>query len=110
MSLGRKFRSDSQRRSWTEVLLASSALLALLVARNALPDFPKVPSAQSAASAVSHHDQRPRFDHGPQWSAPADRFLPRPPVAESSHLAPRPQRFLALQTKGFHYNRPPPIG
>lgn len=91
-------------------MLASVALLAVLAARNVLPQFPKAPGDHSALSADSHHDQRPRFDHtGSQWSVPSDGFLSVPPTAESAHLTLAPQLFSALQTKGFHYNRPPPI-
>jgi len=108
MWLGRHFRSDRHGAIWAAVAFA--ALLSVLAARNVLPDFPETPGAHSTISADSHHDQRPRFDHtGSQWSAPADWFLPTPPVAESTHLTPAPQLFSALQTKGFHYNRPPPI-
>jgi hypothetical protein len=110
MSFDRQSRSDARARIWVRALLAPTALLALLVARNSLPDFPRAPSVHSAVSVVSHHDQRPRFDyHGSQWSAPADRFLPLPPVAESFHLASLPQLFSKLQNKRVRYNRPPPL-
>jgi len=110
MWLGRYFRSDRQRTIRIRAAVAFAALLAVVGARNVLPDFEKAPGVHSAISADSHHDQRPRFDHtGSQWSAPADRFLPTPPVAESPHLTPAPQLFSTLQAKGFHYNRPPPI-
>jgi hypothetical protein len=92
------------------VFLAFAALFALLAIRSAPPDFPKPTSIRhSLFSAVSSHSERPRFDaSGLQWSAPVDHFLPFPPVAGSAHLAPFPQLWSALQSKGFHYNRPPP--
>jgi len=110
MWLGRNFASDSQGRILVRTVVTFTALFAVLAARNVLPDFGEASGVHSTISAHSHHDQRPRFDHtGSQWSAPADRFLPTPPLAESAHLTPAPQLFSALQTKGFHYNRPPPI-
>lgn len=93
------------------------AALALLVARNIPPEFSKIASLQQSAtssvslvSAVSTHDQRPRFDcSGLQWSSPVNRFLPLPPAATSSHLRPPSQIFPALHVKGPHCNRPPPV-
>src|SRR5579863_409831 len=103
------------RRGQREVIqsrafLALVALFALLAIRTAPPDFPKPPSLDhSSVNTVSSHGQRPHFDSdGLQWSAPVGHFLQIPPSAESAHLAPTPQLWSAIQTKGFHYNRPPP--
>src|ERR1700683_4368988 len=95
---------------WTQAFLAFAALFALLVIRSAPPDFPRPPSLhQSSFNSVTGHSERPRFDSsGLQWSAPVSRFLPFPPAAYSAHLTPVPQLWSALQSKGFHYNRPPP--
>jgi len=110
MSLERHFRSGNHGTMWIRAVLACAALFALLAARNVPPDFPRAPCVHSTVGTASHHDQRPRFDNsGLKWSAPAASFLPTPPVAESAHLAPTPQPFSTLQTKGFHFNRPPPI-
>jgi hypothetical protein len=110
MSLDRHFPSGSYRTIWIRAVLASIALLAVLAARNVPPHFPSASRVHSAASADSHHDQRPRFDNsGSKWSAPADSFRPVPPTPESAHLTPTPRLFSTLQTKGFHFNRPPPI-
>ena len=94
----------------TQAFLAFAALFALLVIRTAPPDFPRPPSLHhSSVNAVSSHDERPRFDSGGlQWSAPVGHFLPFPPAADYGHLNPVPQLWSALQSKGFHYNRPPP--
>lgn len=94
----------------TRAILVFAALVALLLIRTAAPDFPKPPSLHhSSVNAVSSHEQRPHFDsEGLQWSAPVGHFLPFPPAAESAHLTPAFQPWSALQTKGFHYNRPPP--
>ena len=106
------------RQTFIRALLALPALLALLVARNVPPDFPKVsnlecPSSScvSTLSATSSHDQRPRFDcNGLGWSVPVAQFLPFPPAAVSTHLTSASQLFPTLHLKGFHYNRPPPLG
>jgi hypothetical protein len=95
---------------WSQALFAFAALFALLVIRNIPPDFPNPPSLHhSSVTDVSNYGHRPHFDSdGLQWSAPVSHFLPIPPAAESAHLTPAPQLWSALQTKGFHYNRPPP--
>lgn len=74
------------------------------------PDFPEPLSLHRfLVSSISSHDQRPGFNAGGSgWSAPFSRFLPFPPVAVSAHLVATSQRWSALQTKGFRYNRPPP--
>ena len=110
MSLGRHIWSGSHGTTWLRTVLASLALFTVLAARNVAPDFSKAPSVHSAVSDDSHHDQRPRFDDsGSKWNAPAGTFQLVPPTDKSAHLAPTSQLFSALQTKGFHYNRPPPI-
>jgi hypothetical protein len=91
-------------------VLASVALLAIFAAREVPTDFPHATDLASTSSADTHHDQRPRFDNsGSQWSAPAAIFVPFPPSAESAHLTFAPKFPSTLQTKGFHFNRPPPI-
>jgi hypothetical protein len=101
-------RSSGRTSIWARAVLASVALLAVLAARSVPPNFPEGSSFQSKVSATSHHDQRPRFDHsGSKWSAPADSFLLVPPATESPRLAPTPRLSFTLQSRGFHYNRPP---
>ena len=110
MSLGRQFLGYARARVGIRPLLACTAFLTLIVARNALPHFPKAPSAQCAARAVFHHDQKPKFDHhGPQWGVPRAAFLPGQAAPESPQVALIPQLFSTLQSKGFRYNRPPPV-
>jgi hypothetical protein len=99
------------------VVIGIAALFALLVARSNPPEFSKIAPLQHSAmsnvslvSAVSNHDQRPRFDcSGLQWSAPVSALLPFPPSEISSHLTSPSQIFPALHIKGTHFNRPPPI-
>jgi hypothetical protein len=111
MSHERHSRNSAGRTVWVRTVLALVAFFSVLAARNVLPCFPTLLNSHSALSADSHHDQRPRFDNtGSQWSTPAGLFLPAPPAAEAEPLTPQPQLFSALQTKGRHFNRPPPIG
>jgi hypothetical protein len=101
----------------THAVLVVAGLFALLVARVLPPDFAKVEAplssinALSTISAVSSHDQRPRFDcNGPHWNVPIREFLPFPPMAKARHLTSALEIFPALSVKGHHYNRPPPLG
>ena len=91
------------------VVFASVALAALLAARNFPPEFLNTLSTHCHISAGSHHDQRPRFDRdGPQWSAVPDRIQIALPLIEAATFEPLAQTLFVLQTKGRHYNRPPP--
>ena len=115
MSLARHPRNGGQEASRVYAVLGTAVLFALLVARNVPPEFPKTASLQhsstsnSLISALSSHDQRPRFDcSGSQWSAPVKGFLPFPPAEALSHLTSPSQIFPALPVKGPHFNRPPP--
>lgn len=109
MSLERHFRSDRRAVVWSHVLLGAVALFAILAARSAPPDFVRIASAQSGISAVSDHDQRPRFDcDGLEWNTPVAVFRAPLPV-ESARLGPPARLLLRFQPKGFHYNRPPPV-
>ena len=110
MSLERHIRSGSHGRIWIQAGLACVALFAVLAARNVPPDFFKSPCIHSSISAASHHDQRPRFVHSSsEWGVPDNNSLRVPPADKSAHLTPAPQPFFTPQTKGLHYNRPPPI-
>jgi hypothetical protein len=109
MSLERYFRNGSNGTIWIRSVLASILLFGLLAARD-VPSHFFCASGFHSASSDSHHDQRPRFDHAAwDWSAPVGTFFLFPPAGESAHLMPSPRLFSTLQTKGFHFNRPPPI-
>ena len=104
-------RSNRREAIWFQAVVAFATLFALLAIRNAPPDFLKLPSLHhSSISVVSNHTQRPHFDFdGLEWSPPVSVFLPFPPTAEPAHLTSCAQRLSPFETKGFHYNRPPPI-
>jgi hypothetical protein len=93
-----------------QAVLASVLLSVLLIARSTPPSFPQGRSGNASYRAITHHDERPRFDHNhAQWSTPEKTFLFVPPAFESAHAAPDLQLVLRLKTKGFHDNRPPPF-
>jgi hypothetical protein len=95
---------------WMDGLLGIVAVFALLVGRSVPPDFA---SASVLHSSVIHtfasHHQRPRFNcDASKWTVPANFFVALPPAGEAAPIGLSPQLFSNLQTKGFHYNRPPP--
>ena len=92
-------------------MVASAALFAFLLIRNAPPHCPAQWSIhRSSIKAVFHQGHRPHFDSDRfDWSAPAKPFLPYLPGAESPYCNCVSRVASALQTEGIHYNRPPPI-
>jgi len=92
-------------------MIALAAVFAFLAIRNVPPKFPQRPSIHhSSINAVFNHGHRPHFDSDrPQWSSPAKAFFPFSPAAESQDLNSASQGLSALRTKGFRYNRPPPL-
>jgi hypothetical protein len=89
MSLERHFRSDSYGTMWLLAVLAFIAFLGVIAAREVASRFLDH-EGHSSISADSHHDQRPRFDHGAaDWNAPGASVLPVPPTGESPHIRGR---------------------
>jgi hypothetical protein len=104
-------RSRRQDTLYGHAVLAALMLAAVLIARSIPPSFPPVPSTNSSIQAITHHDQRPRFEHNrAQWSAPKNAFLPAPPTPEFAPVAASSRVAFTLLAKGWHYNRPPPSG
>ncbi len=109
MSLDRHFRSDGHGAMWIRAVLAFIVLLGVFAAREVPSHFSDA-GIHSTVGADSHHDQRPRFDQGASdWNAPPAIVLVFPPTGESQHLMFTAQLLSTLRTKGFHFNRPPPI-
>lgn len=91
--------------------IAITALFGLLVIRSASPHFPRPSFSLSARNVALNQGHRPHFDSERiQWSAPASVFFPYPPAAVTTHPSASLQSFSRLRTKGFRYNRPPPVG
>lgn len=96
---------------WFHSTIAIVALFALLVIRSASPHFLHLPSLHlSARNVALNPGHRPHFDSERlQWSAPVSVFFSYPPAAVSTSLTASLQVSFKLRTKGFRYNRPPPI-
>lgn len=115
MLLADCFRLGNTRASRLCAALVLVGLFAFLTARLAPPEFPRTSSSTAAINADSNHggskhNQRPRFDNdGSQWIAPVRNFHPIPSARETTQLATSVEIYYKLQTKGFHYNRPPPV-
>lgn len=109
MLLGRNTGKVLFFTAWRATVPALVVLSSLLVAQNVPPEFPSASTWQCSISALSTHCQARRFDSaGSAWTSP---------VRASAILLPRgrqnwkliPQLLPAIQIKGFHFNRPPPI-
>jgi len=110
MSLERHSRSGNRGSVLIRALLVSVVLLGVLAARDVPPQFLDVIGTHATISADSHHDQRPRFDNNAsRWSAPAADFALFLPTAKSAEIRTAPKLFRTLESKGFHFNRPPPV-
>jgi hypothetical protein len=118
MSRGSNLESGNQGNKQIQAALLLTGFVALIgaliVARSVPPEFDKLASPLVTISSNhnrghSLHDQRPRFDNnGFQWITPVSNFHQVSSDAESAHLATVVLLPYSQQTKGFHYNRPPP--
>jgi hypothetical protein len=113
VSLNGHFRGGKRKGKAIGIreMIALAAVFAFLVIRNVPPNFPQRPSIHhSSISAVFNHGHRPHFDSDRlQWSSPAKMFFPFSPAGDAQDLNSASQVLSALQTKGFRYNRPPPL-
>jgi hypothetical protein len=108
MSLDRHIRRGIFGTVWIATVAALTVLSLLLVAQNVPLEFPSASVGQCSISAGSTHGQTQRFDSdGWQWIAPVDAFVILPSVGRANWNVTQ-QRLPAIQTKGFHFNRPPP--
>lgn len=100
-----------EKAIWIRGMIALAAVFAFLVIRNSPPNFPQRLSIhQSSVTAVFNHGYRLHFDSDRlHWSSPAKTFFPFSPSARSQDLNSASQVLSALRTKGFRYNRPPPL-
>jgi hypothetical protein len=109
MSHNRKIHRRMFGTVWVATVPALLVLSSLLVAQNVPLEFPRTPSVrQCSISAGSIHGQTQRFESdGMQWIAPVGAFV-IVPFTEGANWALTQQPLPAIQTKGFHFNRPPP--
>jgi hypothetical protein len=94
---------------WVTALTALLVLSSLLVAQNVSLEFSRAPSiGQCLISAGATHPPSQRFDtDGLQWIAPVGAFVILT-SAEGANWALTQPHLIAIQAKGFHFNRPPP--
>gem|GEM_PF-2582785 len=109
MSLNRNIRRGIFGKLTIGTIPVLLVLSSLLLAQGVALEFPRPLSArQCSIGAGSTHTQMQRFDtDGLQWSAPVAAFVILPSVeGVKCGLAQEP--LPAIETKGFHFNRPPP--
>jgi hypothetical protein len=108
MLLDRNLRNHLSGTPYRTAALCA-ALVALLFVRFTPPAFSEMPSAQATVVCHSAHNPRPCFDaDGQGWSVPT-AFIAIAPPEVSYHLPSVTELNLPFQTKGSHYNRPPPL-
>jgi hypothetical protein len=94
---------------WMRVVVVSSAMTGLLVARSGPLRLSSVSSGHSIVTHLSH-DQRPRFENGgSQWSIPIATFVGIPPRTVHAGVSLATALDASFRTEGAHYNRPPPL-
>jgi hypothetical protein len=110
MFAGRDSATRSHRFHWIETTIAVAALFALLAVRNAEPEFSALNTTHYSVVNAPSHDPKPRFNCDTEdWTLPVRGVLTLPTITESLRR-PFAARFAPmLQTKGFPYNRPPPV-
>ena len=109
MSLVRPSRKSSRGLVSYRVLIMCIAALSLLSVRIAPPTVSHV-STGLAVNSQAGHDHRLCFDHEDSpWATTPSTALNTPPLVVSLHPIPSDETSVAIVTKGWHYNRPPPI-
>ncbi len=110
MPLSRNTGKEMFGKVWIAAVPVVIVLSSLLVAQNVPVKFPPAASVrQCSIRAGTHQCRTQRFDSdGVQWTVPVDA----PAILLSTGRAnwTFAQKLLpAIQIKGFHFNRPPPI-
>ena len=110
MSVNRNIRKGTFGTVWIATVPALLVLSALLVAQNAPLRFPAAPSTRHCSIGTGTVQcQTQRFDlDGAQWIAPVVAIAILPSAARANWTFIQ-ELLLAIQIKGFHFNRPPPI-
>lgn len=108
MPTDRNIRIGTFGTVWVTMIPVLLVLSSLVIAQNVSPELLGPVARQSSISAGSIHCQTKRFDSDAvQWIAPVGvfGFLPS---GWGANWALTRQLLPAIQTKGFHFNRPPP--
>jgi hypothetical protein len=91
-------------------LITAVALFALLAAGRFRPNFVDAFGSDLSIRASASHDKVLRFNCDRSDNiALARAALTLPSWEPVSHLVPAPEGLAEFATKGFHYNRPPPL-
>ncbi len=108
MPLGRNIGSGILGTAWGASVPTLAILFSLLIATSVPLKFPSVSVAQCSISSGSRQGQIQRFDSDAlHWTIPVDAFVILTSTRKANWKFTQP--FLpAIQTKGFHFNRPPP--
>lgn len=110
MWLSRMFRKSSRGLFSYREAIVCVAVLSMLFARGAPPRLPRA-LANPAVTTGDNHSHRACFDQEEfQWGMFASFALSAPLPAEMPHLMLSAQPSLEVESDGWHYNRPPPIG
>jgi hypothetical protein len=91
--------------------ISALVVFSLLVAQNIRVEFPQPSSvSQYSITAGPAHRQPQRFyPDGVQWTAPVGGFVILSTSGGSASQSFTQQLLPATQTKGFRFNRPPPV-
>lgn len=110
MWLDRAFLRKSNRGShYYRAAVMCVAALSLLLARSAPPSLPHT-FADSAVISGADDTHRFLFDQENfQWGTFASFAQSTPPPVAAPHRVMSAEPSLEVSTKGWHYNRPPPI-
>ena len=107
MTRSTQLRSGVRRRRW-RVLLGCVVALSLMSVRYSVAATSPLSLGHTVRTGFRHCAQKTCFEHdNTPGLAPAGP-LPFELAPQCASLAPRSAPAVASQTRGFHYNRPPP--
>lgn len=96
--------------SLIQAAVVYTALFSLLLGRAVPANFPPQASLRASVRCSSPDHQRSCFEReGSRWAMLSSSFLPCALQSSSVKTSPSFDPLLPRSTKGFHYNRPPPL-
>jgi hypothetical protein len=108
MPFGRNIGRGVFATAWIATVPTLAVLLSLLVAQNVTLESHSASVGQCSIRGGSTHAQTQRFDSdGLHWTAPVGAFVILTSTGRANWKVTQ-QPLPAIQTKGFHFNRPPP--
>jgi hypothetical protein len=110
MFSGRDSVARTRTIHWIESVLTVASLFSLLAVRYAPPELSALNTAQGSVCNALSHDLKPKFNCDVEdWTLPVRVVLMLPTITESLKLPLAPRFASRPHTKGFRYDRPPPI-